>query len=129
MAIRHRSRLKDNTRVAARKRRHVRIRGRVSGSPERPRLNVYRSANHIYAQVVDDTRGHTLVAASTTEPGLRESLKAVRGVEAARQVGLLVGQRAKEAGITKVVFDRGGWLYHGRVKSLAEGARESGLEF
>lgn len=105
------------------------MRGRVSGTPERPRLNVFRSARHIYAQVIDDTQGRTLVAASTLDPALREGLRETRRLDEARQVGRLVGERAKAAGITKVVFDRGGWLYHGRIKSLADGARESGLEF
>lgn len=121
--------MKGRSNITARKRRHFRVRGRVSGVPERPRLNVFRSGKHIYAQVIDDTQGHTLVAASTLDASLRDKLKELRGTDEARQVGLLVGERALQAGITKVVFDRGGWLYHGRVKSLAEGARESGLEF
>ncbi|MDP9379053.1 MAG: 50S ribosomal protein L18 [Chloroflexota bacterium] len=115
--------------VSPRKKRHLRVRGRVNGTPERPRLNVFRSAQHIYAQVIDDTQGHTLASASTLDATLREGLKETRRVDEARQVGKLVGERARAAGITKVVFDRGGWLYHGRIKSLAEGARESGLEF
>lgn len=121
--------MKGRSNVTARKRRHWRVRGRVNGVPERPRLNVFRSGKHIYAQVIDDTQGHTLVAASTMDPTLRNKLKELRGVEEARQVGRLVGERALQVGITKVVFDRGGWLYHGRIKSLAEGARESGLQF
>ena len=117
------------TKLTPRERRHRRVRGRVSGSPERPRLNVFRSGRHIYAQVIDDTRGHTLVAASTLDPTLRDSLKELTKVEEANRVGRLVAERAKEQGIEAVVFDRGGWLYHGRVKSLAEGAREGGLKF
>lgn len=110
----------------ARKRRHLRIRKRVQGTVEKPRLAVYRSNRYIYAQVIDDTEGHTLVAASSQEPELRsESLT----VETAAKVGELVGSRAKEAGIQQVVFDRGGYKFHGRVKALADAAREAGLEF
>ncbi|PWL48288.1 MAG: 50S ribosomal protein L18 [Clostridiales bacterium] len=106
--------------------RHRRVRGKISGTAERPRLNVYRSTNHIYAQIIDDTKGATLVTASSTEKdfGMTGGNK-----EAARKVGKLIGERAKAAGIGAVVFDRGGYLYHGRVQELAEGARESGLEF
>lgn len=109
------------------KKRHQRVRVRISGTPERPRLNVFRSLNHIYAQVIDDTVGHTLAAASSLEPALRE-LQGTK-TEIARQVGRLVGERALARGIRRVVFDRGGYDYHGRVKALAEGAREAGLEF
>ncbi len=106
--------------------RHRRVRGKISGTAERPRLNVYRSTNHIYAQIIDDAKGVTLVTASSTEKdfGMTGGNK-----EAARKVGKLIGERAKAAGIGAVVFDRGGYLYHGRVQELAEGARESGLEF
>ena len=106
--------------------RHRRVRGKISGTAERPRLNVYRSTNHIYAQVIDDVKGVTLVTASSTEKdfGMTGGNK-----EAARKVGKLIGERAKAAGIGAVVFDRGGYLYHDRVQELAEGARESGLEF
>ena len=106
--------------------RHRRVRGKISGTAERPRLNVYRSTNHIYAQVIDDVKGVTLVTASSTEKdfGMTGGNK-----EAARKVGKLIGERSKAAGIGAVVFDRGGYLYHGRVQELAEGARESGLEF
>ena len=106
--------------------RHRRVRGKISGTAERPRLNVYRSTNHIYAHVIDDVKGVTLVTASSTEKdfGMTGGNK-----EAARKVGKLIGERAKAAGIGAVVFDRGGYLYHGRVQELAEGARESGLEF
>lgn len=112
---------------AARQRRHARIRKRIRGTSERPRLAVFRSLKHISAQVIDDTRGVTLAAASTLDPELR----GVTGtkVERARAVGAAIARRAKAAGITKVVFDRGGYLYHGRVKALADAAREGGLEF
>ena len=110
----------------ARLRRHTRVRGKVSGTAERPRLNVYRSLNHIYAQIIDDVKGVTLVAASSVEKdfGMTGGNK-----EAAKKVGELVAKRAAEKGITEVVFDRGGYVYHGRVKELAEGAREGGLKF
>ncbi len=114
--------------ATGRERRHRRIRMKVSGTPERPRLSVFRSLNHIYAQVVDDTRGHTLVAASTLEPEMRSRDLGSKS-EAARMVGELLGRRAMAAGIRRVVFDRGGYLYHGRVKALAEGARTGGLQF
>lgn len=117
------------SRAVGRKRRHRRVRKRVFGTPERPRLVVYRSLKHIYAQIVNDFDGHTLVSASTLEPEMRSKLEQTGNREAAHQVGLLLGARAKEAGIEKVVFDRGGNLYHGRVAALAEGARESGLQF
>ncbi len=115
--------------VAARLRRKARVRKRVSGTPARPRLSVYRSVDHIYAQIVDDLHGRTLVSASTLTPELREQLKGKKKVEQAKLVGQFVAERAKAAGITKVVFDRDGFLYHGRVAALAEGAREKGLEF
>jgi len=95
----------------------------------RPRLSVYRSSNQIYAQVIDDAKGHTLAAASTVEKDLRDTLKSGGNAEAAAIVGKAIAERAKAAGITKVVFDRGGYMYHGRVKALAEAAREGGLEF
>jgi large subunit ribosomal protein L18 len=112
-------------------RRHARLRKKVSGTPERPRLSVYRSLHHIYAQLIDDTKGLTLVAASTVEPALREKLKASTGgnIEAAKVVGNAIAKKAVEKGITKVVFDRGGQIYHGRVEALAAAAREGGLEF
>jgi large subunit ribosomal protein L18 len=113
----------------ARRRRHLRVRKKVFGTPERPRLNVFRSSKHIYAQVIDDRAGHTLVAASSIDPELRGQLKNGATVEAAQRVGELVARRALAAGIRKVRFDRGGYLYHGRVKALAEGARAGGLEF
>lgn len=111
-----------------RQKRHRRVRKRVDGTVERPRLNVYRSTDHIYAQVIDDAQGHTLASASTLDAGLRDT-KNGGNVEGAKAVGQMVAERAKAAGITKVVFDRGGYLYHGRVKALADAAREGGLEF
>lgn len=113
-----------------RKKRHLRVRKRVFGTPERLRLSVFRSSKHIYGQIVDDLRGHTLVAASSLDPEVRERVAAVPGkTEVAREVGRLLARRAREKGILRVAFDRGGYLYHGRVKALAEGAREGGLEF
>jgi len=105
---------------------HKRIRSRVAGSAERPRLAIFRSLNHIYAQVIDDQQGHTVVAAASTEKDLRGK---GGNVEGAKLIGKKVAERAKEKGISKVVFDRGGYLYHGRVKALADAAREAGLEF
>jgi large subunit ribosomal protein L18 len=116
-------------RELARKRRHLRLRKKISGTAQRPRLSVYRSLRHIHAQIIDDTTGHTLVAASSAEPELQAKLANGGNKEAAKQVGLLIAQRAKEKAITKVVFDRGGYIYHGRIAALAEGAREGGLEF
>ena len=110
----------------ARQKRHSRVRGKISGTAERPRLNVYRSLNHIYAQLIDDGKGVTLATASSVEKdfGMNGGNK-----EAAKKVGELIAKRAAEKGITEVVFDRGGYIYHGRVKELAEGAREGGLKF
>lgn len=114
-----------------RERIHVRIRKKLRGTPERPRLAIFRSVAHIYAQVIDDTKGVTLVAANSIEKSLGVEGKKVTGgnVAAAREIGKRVAERAKEQGISKVVFDRGGYLYHGRVKALADAAREAGLEF
>lgn len=114
---------------AARERRHRRIRRKISGTAERPRLNVYRSLDHIYAQVIDDVAGHTLVAASTVDQALAAELRDKSKKEQAALVGKAVAERAREKGVTSVVFDRGGYIYHGRVRALAEGAREGGLEF
>lgn len=114
-------------RLSGREKRHRRVRARVIGTAARPRLNVFRSLNHIYAQVIDDSQGHTLAAASTVETDMRG--QTITKVEEARAVGKLVAQRATEAGIKQVVFDRGGFQYHGRVKALADGAREAGLDF
>ena len=112
---------------AQRKKRHRRVRGKISGTPERPRLNVFRSEKHIYAQVIDDIQGHTLCAASSLEKDFDGSSGSNK--EAAKTVGTMVAKRAIEKGITEVVFDRGGYIYHGRVKELAEAAREGGLVF
>ncbi len=121
--------LKKVDRNLKRMERHYKIRNRIAGTPERPRLNIYRSAKHIYAQVIDDATGVTLVSASTMDKELRDKVAELTKSDAAKLVGQTVGQRAKEKGINAVVFDRGGYLYHGRVKVLADGARESGLEF
>jgi large subunit ribosomal protein L18 len=110
-------------------RRHNRLRKKVSGSVERPRLNIFRSNAHIYAQVIDDVKGHTLAAASTNEKGWGEADDKKTKTEQAAIVGRLVAERAKAAGVEKVVFDRGGFKYHGRVKALADAAREAGLNF
>jgi large subunit ribosomal protein L18 len=115
------------TRAAARRKRHDRIRLTLTGTDGRPRLAVFRSLNHIYAQVIDDASGRTLVAASTVEKELRGS-KATKSEEAA-SIGRLIAERAKAAGIDRVVFDRAGFRYHGRIKSLADAARDAGLEF
>ena len=111
---------------AQRLKRHKRVRSKISGTPERPRLNVFRSETNIYAQIIDDVAGKTLVAASSLDKAFEG---AGSNCEAAKQVGQMVAERAKAAGITTVVFDRGGYVYHGRVAALAEGAREGGLEF
>jgi large subunit ribosomal protein L18 len=116
-------------RAQARKRRHARVRRKVAGTPERPRLNVYRSLEHIYAQVIDDTTGQTLVSASTVDRDLRAELATLPKQEQAKAVGKRVAERAKAKGIDQVVFDRGGYLYHGRIKALADGSREGGLVF
>ena len=118
-----------NRRLMARLKRQRRIRKKISGSPERPRLSVFRSAKHIYAQIIDDSQGQTMVAASTLSNEIREQLSGVKKADAARLVGELLAARAKAKGIVKVVFDRNGFLYHGRVKAVAESAREHGLEF
>ena len=115
--------------IIARQRRRAHVRKHVSGSAERPRLAVFRSNSHIYAQIIDDLRGHTLVAASTLDPSIRGELAELDKKGAAKKVGALVGARAKDAGISRVVFDRGGYKYHGRVAAVAEGAREAGLDF
>ena len=111
---------------AMRLKRHVRVRGKVSGTPERPRLNVFRSNANIYAQIIDDVNGVTLVAANTLE---KDFEGATGNCEAAKKVGTVLAERAKAKGIEQVVFDRGGYIFHGRVAALAEGARENGLKF
>ena len=113
----------------ARQRRHRRVRKHVSGVPDRPRLNVFRSHKHIYAQVIDDTTGSTLVAASTVDVELRGQSSGKSKTEQAHLVGSLVAERAIDAGVKQVVFDAGGYKYHGRVKALADAAREAGLDF
>jgi large subunit ribosomal protein L18 len=119
----------NKSRSAARNRRHLRVRKIVTGSTEQPRLNVFRSLAEIYAQVIDDKAGRTLVAASTIDSELRSKMTGLKKTEQARLVGKLLAERAKARGIAKVVFDRGGYRYIGRVKALADGAREGGLEF
>ena len=113
----------------ARLRRHRRVRAKISGTAERPRLNVFRSLGNIYAQVIDDVAGHTLVSASTIDRELRSEVEGKSKKDAAKLVGELVAKRAQAAGIKQVVFDRGGYKFHGRIKALADGAREAGLEF
>ena len=109
--------------------RHKRIRNKISGTPERPRLSVFRSTNHIYAQIIDDVNGVTLVAASTVEKSVAEAVKEMTKSEQAKYVGGEIGRRALEKGVKTVVFDRSGYLYMGRLEALAEGAREAGLQF
>jgi large subunit ribosomal protein L18 len=116
-------------RRAARAKRQKRIRSKINGTSQRPRLNVFRSNQHIYAQVIDDVRKHTLVAASTIDASLRPQLAENDKVAEAKLVGRLIAERAQAAGIKQVVFDRGGYLYHGRIKALADAAREAGLDF
>jgi len=119
---------KKYNRKAVRDKKRGRLRNKLQGTPERPRLSVYRSEKHMYAQVIDDIKGHTIVAASTLDTSLKGEENKVN-VEAAKKVGQIVAKRALEKGLRKVVFDRGGYIYHGRVAALAEGAREGGLEF
>ena len=114
---------------AIRKARHWRVRNKISGTAEKPRLNVFRSTNHIYAQIIDDVAGVTLVSASTLNPDIRKEVEGKTKKEAARIVGLAVGRKALAKGIERVVFDRGGYVYMGRVQQLADGAREAGLKF
>lgn len=121
--------LKKVQRNKKRVERHFKIRNKITGTPERPRLNIYRSAKHIYAQVIDDATGITLVSASTADKEIKDKVAELTKSDAAKLVGQTVGERAKVKGINTVVFDRGGYLYHGRIKLLADGARESGLKF
>jgi large subunit ribosomal protein L18 len=116
-------------RRAARAKRHRRIRSKVNGTPQRPRLNIFRSNQHMYAQIIDDVAMHTLAAASTLDADLRPKLSENTKIEEAKLVGRLIAERAQAAGIKQVVFDRGGYQYHGRVKALADAAREAGLDF
>jgi large subunit ribosomal protein L18 len=124
-----RARIRAKTREDRRLRRHRRVRGKVHGSAERPRLVVHRSINHLEAQVIDDVAGRTLAGLSTHAPELRERRGELNKTDASRELGKALAEKAKAAGVTSVVFDRGGYLYHGRVKAFAEGAREGGLEF
>ena len=117
------------SRSANRIKKHMKIRNRFSGTPERPRLAVFRSNNHMYAQIIDDTVGHTLVAASTLEKDVKADLEKTNDVAAAAKLGTVIAQRAIEKGSTAVVYDRGGFVYQGKIKALAEAAREAGLEF
>ena len=117
------------SRGKAREKRHYRQRHHLSGAPDRPRLAVFRSNKHIYAQIIDDTVGHTIVSASTMDKSLAAGLESSSNVEAARTVGKAVAQRAVEKGVTTVVFDRAGYIYHGKVQALADAAREAGLKF
>ncbi len=113
---------------AQRRKRHLRVRRKIEGTPDRPRLSVYKSLRHISAQMINDWEGHTLVAASTLEPGIAEGLEGTCNIAAAKAVGLAIGKRALEAGIKEVVFDRGGWPMHGKIAALAEGVREAGVK-
>ena len=117
------------SRSKVRAKKHLRIRNRFSGTAERPRLAVFRSNNHMYAQIIDDTVGHTLVAASTLEKEVKAELEKTNNVDAAAYLGTVIAKRALEKGITTVVYDRGGFIYQGKVAALAEAAREAGLEF
>jgi len=119
----------NKSRAVARIRRHARVRKNLAGTAERPRLNVFRSLTSIYAQVIDDQAGHTLVSASSVDKDLREKIKGMKKSEQAKLIGQTVAERAKSKGIEAVVFDRGGFRYVGRVKALADGAREGGLQF
>lgn len=117
------------SRVEVHRAKHRRIRNRFSGTPERPRLAVYRSNNHMYAQIIDDTVGNTLVSASTLQKEVKAELEKTNNVDAAAYLGTVIAKRALEKGITTVVFDRGGFIYQGKIQALAEAAREAGLEF
>jgi large subunit ribosomal protein L18 len=121
--------IKKPTRKSTRQKRHYKIRKKISGTPESPRLCVFRSNKHIYAQIIDDLAGNTLVAASTKEASVAGELKSTSNIEAAKAVGTAVAKKAITNGISNVVFDRGGYIYHGKVKALADSAREAGLQF
>jgi large subunit ribosomal protein L18 len=123
-------RLKYRKPLTTRKRRHVRVRSKVSGTAARPRLNVFRSSAHIYAQLIDDIQGHTLAAASDLEQEVKDRAgEGAKKADRAKAVGEVIAERARTAGVEAVVFDRGGFLYHGRIKAVADGAREGGLKF
>ena len=117
------------SRTEIRAKKHRRMRNRISGTAQAPRLAVFRSNNHMYAQIIDDTVGHTLVSASTLQAEVKEGLEHTNDVAAATKLGTVIGKRAIEAGIKEVVFDRGGFIYHGKIKALADAAREAGLDF
>ena len=121
--------INKESRSAIRVKKHMRVRNRLAGTTERPRLAVFRSNNHMYAQIIDDSVGKTLVAASTTEKAIKDELENTDDVQAAAKVGTVIGKKAIEAGIENVVFDRGGYIYHGKGKALADAAREAGLKF
>lgn len=121
--------IKKPSRKEARLKRHYRLRNKLSGTPESPRLCVFRSNKHIYAQIIDDVAGNTIVAASTMEKNIASDLKNTSNIEAAKAVGTAVAKKAIDKGINTVVFDRGGYIYHGKVKALADSAREAGLQF
>lgn len=121
--------IKKPSRAAAREKRHYRLRKHINGTAQKPRLAVFRSNQHIYAQVIDDSVGNTLAAASTIEADIKKLIEHTSDVEAAKTVGAAIAKRALDKGISNVVFDRGGYLYHGKVKALAEAAREAGLQF
>jgi len=123
------SQIRKLSRDGQRKRVHARVRMKVSGTSDRPRLSVYRSVGHIYTQIIDDRTGHTLVSASSVDKEVKKGLKGGGNIAAAKSVGKIIADRAKAAGVSKVVFDRGGYKYHGRVKALADAAREAGLQF
>lgn len=121
--------IKKQDRRSQRIRRHLRIRKKIFGTAEKPRLSVFKSQRHIYVQLIDDTKGHTILSASTLDPELRQKIAKTYNKEAAKEVGKLIAQRALSKGINQVVFDRGGFKYHGRIKELADAAREVGLKF
>ncbi|MBQ9614665.1 MAG: 50S ribosomal protein L18 [Lachnospiraceae bacterium] len=121
--------IRKENRKLIREKKHMKVRNRFSGTPDRPRLSVYRSNNHIYAQVIDDTVGKTICAAGTVEKAVRAALTNTDDTAAAEYIGELIAKRALEAGVTKVVFDRGGFIYQGKVAALADAARKAGLEF
>ncbi len=121
--------IKKSDKNKLRRKKHMRIRKKITGTPERPRLNVFKSSKNIYAQIIDDSKGVTLVSASTIDTALKGSVNNGGNIEAAKEVGKLIAQRAVEKGVKLIVFDRGGYVYHGRVKELADAARAEGLEF
>ena len=121
--------IKKQSRSEVRAKKHLKVRKRISGTPERPRMAVFRSNNHMYVQVIDDVAGHTLVSASTLQGEVKDGLEKTNNIDAAAKLGSVIAKKAIDKGIKTVVFDRGGYIYHGKVKALAEAAREAGLEF